>query len=184
MVQLFTVLTALAAAGLAVSAPAPLASKPLDAIPHGSPDGLYLGNLRADGSTEWTYHGPTNVTAEAPPPEVLAAAALDKRDGASCSGFGTPADDVNTAQGQLAGLFGNGYYWTSRTIAVTYKSGIAYGCNYGNGQTSHSSDYWSDIAKVNTKCGFSNGGTAGVGWYSHTSWKASYGRTAQGSGYC
>ena len=168
----FILLASAVLAAASSVAGAPTESKPLlSSIPAGSPNVFYSGSLREDGTTEWIFLGKHNHD-------------IEKRDGASCAGFGTPTEDVNTAQSQLANLFGNGYYWTSRSIASTYNSGVAYGCNYGNGQTSTSGQYWSDIAAVNSQCGFTNGAAAGVGWYSHDSRKASYGHTANSAGYC
>ncbi|EKG22373.1 Ankyrin [Macrophomina phaseolina MS6] len=189
MVQFTTVTTTLLAlAGIVAAMPAPSAEKPaLEGIPVGAADGIYLGSLKADGSTQWDFIGPDSSTT--PSSGLLVdddsdSPVLAKRDGVTCSGFGVNADDANRAQGKLADMCGGGYYFNSRSIAQVSGGAVAYACNYGNGQTCHSGDVWSFFAQVNSKCGFTNGASAGAGWYSVNSWKAAYGRTTTGSGFC
>ncbi|PMD22615.1 hypothetical protein NA56DRAFT_747867 [Hyaloscypha hepaticicola] len=176
----------LAAAGIVSALPSPAAETkgtlagPAEDLPHG----IYTVDLADDGSTTWTFIAPINETLKATTVAARDLEGLDKRDGVSCNGFGTPADDVNVAQGNLANQCGGGYFFSGRSIAAYYGTGVAFGCNYGNGQTCHSDQLWSDFGAINSQCGFTSGAQAGAGWYSHNSWKATYGRTAAASGFC
>ena len=180
---------ALSISNLSTAAPTP-ANKSLAALPTNAANGIYLGDLDAAGNTVWTFVGPGNLTSITLPSALDARdpesdyAALEKRDGVSCAGWWTNADNVNVAQGMLANQFGGGLPWYSHSIAATYNSGVAYGCNYGNMQVSYSSQFWSDMAAINSQCGYYSGGSAQVGWYSHDSWKSSYGRIGNGAGFC
>ncbi|KAE9375808.1 hypothetical protein N431DRAFT_463874 [Stipitochalara longipes BDJ] len=188
MVQLTTLVCLFFAASGFVSAlpnPATEAKGTLAGPSDDTPHGIYTVDLAEDGSTTWTFIAPINETLRASPIAARDVDGINKRDSTNCNGFGTPADDVNVAQGNLANQCGNGYFYNGRSIAAYYNTGVAFGCNYGkNGQTCHSGDLWSDFASINSKCGFTHGAQAGAGWYSHSSWKASYGRTASGSGFC
>ena len=97
---------------------------------------------------------------------------------------GVNADQVNAAQGFLADMCGGGYFFAARSIARVSGDTVAYGCNYGGGQTCHSGDVWGFFGQINDKCGFAHGASAGAGWYSKNSWKATYGRGSVGAGYC
>ncbi|KAI0743081.1 hypothetical protein C8Q80DRAFT_1273636 [Daedaleopsis nitida] len=169
--------TLLAAAALVAGAGIPRNDEPaLEAIPAGTPDGFYVGRLAANGSTIWEFIGddgatinPTNFVANS---SALAAAAaspssggLVKRDSLQCAGYGVNADQVNIAQGMLADMCGNGYYFDGRSIARVYADGVAYGCNYTGSQICRHNDLWLYFGFVNSRCGFVHGGSAGAGWY-------------------
>ncbi|KAI0800220.1 hypothetical protein C8Q74DRAFT_398872 [Fomes fomentarius] len=190
------VATLLAATGLVAGAGIPRAdSEPvLEPIPAGAADGFYFGYLKEDGSTEWKYAGadaasvnPTNATVgfrPSTPSTSSESSELVKRDSVNCNGYGVNADSANVAQGELADMCGNGYFFSSRSVAKVSGDAVAYGCNYGNGQTCHSGDLWSFFGQINSKCGFTHGASAGAGWYAATGWKAAYGRASAGTGFC
>ena len=85
----------LAAAGIVSALPSPAAETkgtlagPADGLPHG----IYTVDLADDGSTTWTFIAPINETLKATTVAARDLEGLDKRDGVSCNGFGTPADE-------------------------------------------------------------------------------------------
>jgi len=85
----------LAAAGIVSALPSPAAETkgtlagPADDLPHG----IYTVDLADDGSTTWTLIAPINETLKATTVAARDLESLDKRDGVSCNGFGTPADE-------------------------------------------------------------------------------------------
>ena len=190
----FIVASLLAATGLVAGAGIPRTEPALEGIPAGSKNGFYVGNLKEDGTTVWEYVGPdvasliasSNATAPAASSEDSSAAghALVKRDEVDCNGYGLNADHANVAQGEFADMCGSGYFFNSRSIAKVYDDAVAYGCNYGNGQTCTSNLMWTFYAQINSKCGFTHGAQAGAGWYYSPSLKASYGRASAGTGFC
>ena len=185
MVQINFLFSLLAATGITAVNAIPVETKPgLEGIPVGAKDGLYIGHIKDDGKTNWEFLGAHNqsipVTARDDRP-LAARAAIPY---ATCAGFGVNADQVNVAQGYLANLCGNGYYFSGRSIAQVYGGGVAYACNYASSQTCHSGDVWDFFGDINHKCGFAHGGQAGAGWESVPAWKAAYGRTSTGTGFC
>ncbi|KZW03773.1 hypothetical protein EXIGLDRAFT_827733 [Exidia glandulosa HHB12029] len=154
----------------------------LDGIPEGSSDGVYLGSVKEDGTTHWEYQGDASEALAARSNSTLGD--LVKRNYVACTGYGVNANDVAKAQTNFVSMCGSGYYFASRSIAVVSGLGVAYGCNYGNGQTCHSGDIASFFSQINSQCGLQSGGPAGAGWYSANDWKASYGRTSVGTGFC
>ncbi|GME48628.1 hypothetical protein C8Q74DRAFT_1364003 [Neofusicoccum parvum] len=178
-------LLTVAAFASAVPTPSGTADQPgLEGIPVGSPDGIYIGSVKEDGRTQWEFLGDYNSTSTIDSRSTGDGHALAKRNGVSCNGFGVNADDANTAQGKLADMCGNGYYFSSKSIAQVSGGAVAFGCNYGNGQTCHKNDLWDFFGQINSVCGFTHGSSAGAGWYSRNDWKATYGRTSTGSGFC
>ncbi|KAH0559905.1 hypothetical protein GP486_003578 [Trichoglossum hirsutum] len=147
------------------------------------PDGLYLHVVEPNGTVVTHYAGesgnstlkfmrrgsvPTSVTANS------------KRDtGAHCNNIGGSPEDFLAAEGGLSSFFGsNGQSFASH---ISYKigNGVAYGCDYGNGQTYTACQLSSDVDAIDSKCG-----TGGAGWSSHESWKSSYGRTLASEKFC
>jgi len=96
MVQLkYLTFIILAAAGIVSALPSPAAETkgtlagPADDLPHG----IYTVDLADDGSTTWTFIAPINETLKTTTVAARDLQGLDKRDGVSCNGFGTPADE-------------------------------------------------------------------------------------------
>lgn len=96
MVQLTSLISIfLAASGIVSALPSPATESkgalagPADDLPHG----IYAVDLADDGSTVWTFVAPINETLKATTLATREIEGLDKRDGASCNGFGTPADE-------------------------------------------------------------------------------------------
>jgi len=88
----------------------------------------------------------------------------------SCNGESGPPDDINAANQGMANTLAIAPRFTG---SISYRVGnvIAFGCDYGHGQ-SESSDQWNfDVGCVNAQC-LATGG----GWNSHHQWKSTYGR--------
>jgi hypothetical protein len=96
MVQLATFVSILiAASGLvaALPSPAPETKGTLAGPTEDTPNGIYIVDLADDGTTTWTFVAPINETLKATSLTARDAESFDKRDGVSCNGFGTPADE-------------------------------------------------------------------------------------------
>jgi multidrug efflux pump subunit AcrA (membrane-fusion protein) len=96
MVQLTSLIPIfLAASGIVSALPNPATeSKGTLAGPSGDlSHGIYTVDLAEDGSTVWTFVAPINETLKATTLATRDVESFDKRDGASCNGFGTPADE-------------------------------------------------------------------------------------------
>ena len=100
------------------------------------------------------------------------------KSGARGGGSGS-ASDFAQADQMLANFFGNGNTFKGKDIAYYYGSAVAFGCNYGHGQTDTASKWDSNVNAINQDCG-----VAGSGWYSYPSSKASYGRTLSSESFC
>ncbi|KAH9890724.1 hypothetical protein F4778DRAFT_752061 [Xylariomycetidae sp. FL2044] len=141
----------------------------------GPQDGLYVEKTNPDGSTEWEYQGRYSPSpAESSSNELTTRAS----EGANCNGFYLDANDIQNAINGLIGTCGDGRKYSSR-ISYQYGNAVAFGCNYGSGQTCYAKDLRSMFTSVEQKCG-----TSGAGWYSKPSWKASYGYTSVSNSYC
>lgn len=139
MVQItFFVSALVVTAGIALALPSPVTPL-LSGHPVGTSDGLYLGDIAADGSTTWTLALKLNTTAST---NTLAARdfLLTKRDFVSCPGFGLPTlpdGDTFGARDALVNLCGSGFFFNNRAVSLARGLVVAFGCNYGNGQVCH-----------------------------------------------
>jgi hypothetical protein len=171
MHQMYALILATIAA-LAVAAPAERQSGSLPPLPAGSLDGIYVSSVHADGSAFWEYKGPvdTNVTTSS----------LFTRDsaGVHCNG-NYIGNDAQGAANAFRDFCGQGKHFDGKSISVQYGNAVAYGCNYGNGQTCYSGDMQNYFDAIFKQCGQGE-----AGWYNVKSSKASYGVQAGGSGYC
>ncbi|KAK4161704.1 putative mannose-6-phosphate class i protein [Cladorrhinum sp. PSN259] len=150
-------------------------------LPPGSKEGYYTGSLNARGTTTWHYHGPRNTTAT-PARSVSSVSdgsAIDKRANfATCENRLVNVNDRDSAIAMLANNCGNGLEFDAKSIAFVVGSVVAYGCNYGNGQICHRDDIETFMLSVKAQCGNR------AGWWTEEDWKASYGYTAGGTGFC
>ena len=69
--------------------------------------------------------------------------------------------------------------FTDKTTSYKWGSAVAYGCNYGNGQTVTGSWLAAQFASIAQECGSST-----AGWIAYPDWKASYGIDNSGVGFC
>lgn len=140
-------------------------------------DGLYVGNINAEGEFFWDFKGDvaTGVTTRSPASEP---AALTKRSGARCNGYRAGAENErNDAKNALIDACHDTHY--SHSIALQRGDVVAYGCDYGNGQRCNGweiTGFFDEIAKA---CGVES-----AGWYDKSEWRASYGVTRAGNGFC
>ncbi|KAF2824446.1 hypothetical protein CC86DRAFT_384076 [Ophiobolus disseminans] len=171
-------------AGRAIASPTPVneAKALLTAPQAGIADGTYFVDLNEDGTTNYTVITPEAIlkgrAASLNTPKA-GSALVARGSRAHCSNHGVDAASLAGAQRAFAEMCGNGYWFNSRAIAQVWGSAIAYGCNYGNGQTCHSADVWSFYGGIDNGCGY-----ASAGWWSMEEWKASYGREVNPAGYC
>jgi hypothetical protein len=93
-------------------------------------------------------------------------AKFGKRDGVSCGGGNGSASDFAQADQTLANFFRDGNTFMGKDIAYYYGSAVAFGCNYGNGQTVAAEQWNNNVNAINQQCG-----VAGSGWYSYPSSK-------------
>ncbi|KAI9868527.1 MAG: hypothetical protein M1813_005971 [Trichoglossum hirsutum] len=164
---------------------AALASAGIHSVPEDGPDGLHIHHIDETGNSTYQFWGEASAPvlarsiearASYPSPEL---ASLKKRDGVNCNSFQLDSTDATAAANGLAAWFGCGRSFQGKNQAA-YKSGsvVAFGCDYGNGQTYTSDQFLNDIAAVKAKCGSS------AGWDAHDSWKSSYGFTQTSQSYC
>ena len=137
-----------------------------------APDGVYTHYVDSAGTPQNVYLGPVHARRE---PH------LDVRDssGVQCqSSIQMNADDVSAAQTQLGNIFGGGFQFF-KTISIKSGSAVAYGCDYGNGQTLSNSDFSGYMGSVSTRCGATS-----AGFFNLPQFKAAYGRTNAGISFC
>ena len=151
-------------------------------LPEDAPQGPAIAFQYDNGTWVWDYQTPhalagSQVSSKAEPTQLPIRIPVDR---ATCNGFTMNLADVAAAEKGLADTFGKGpFTWGGRAITYTSGTVTAFGCNYGNGQQSYSATFMDDMGNVDSKCG-----TNGAGWYGHNEWKATYGRTLLGQGFC
>jgi hypothetical protein len=146
-------------------------------LPPNSLDGFYIHTIDESGNKGLEYLGLLNSTVKTHDRNENS---FEKRasEGAICQGSYLYPSDVTNAEGGLEGVCGGGKKFSS---AISYQGGdaVAYGCNYGSGQTCHSNDVATFFGRLTTKCGGNQ-----QGWYSYPDWKVSYGVTHVGNSFC
>ncbi|KAI0138699.1 hypothetical protein F4776DRAFT_663068 [Hypoxylon sp. NC0597] len=88
-------------------------------------------------------------------------------------------DDMGYAEQGFENNFGNGNSFYGKTVSYKYGSAVAYGCNYGHGQTVTGTWLAAQFAAIAQSCGAQS-----AGWVSYPDWKASYGIDNAGVGFC
>lgn len=148
-------------------------------IPIGSANGIYLHQVDADGTVRTEYLGAGPVTLPSAP-STRAYSPVYARAGYSlqCQNIGVNQGDKENAEKQLASAFAGGSFFRG-TISSVSGSAVAYGCDYGNGQTMSSEQFQEFMSALDGQCG-----AATAGWYSIPDWAASYGRTNAGVSFC
>lgn len=152
--------------------------KGLFKIAPGAPDGLYTHHVALDGSVHTLYHGEWNRTTSAATATTSAAKSKRSPFGVYCQTLTfQPADGQQAVLGLANTLNANNQFYHS----ISYSSGtaVAYGCDYGHGQTMSGADTSDYLAMVENQCGNNK-----QGWFSLPDWKASYGMTVSGSSFC
>ncbi len=66
-----------------------------------------------------------------------------------------------------------------KSIAIGYRGMVAFGCDYGKGQTCYAKDVTKFFNSVLGECHDNK-----AGWWSQEDWKVSYGYAPVGSGFC
>lgn len=142
--QFFTTVLALAASvSAAPTSIAQLKPKGIFKIPAGSPDGLYTHTVGIDGTVHTQYHGTLNATTPV---------ADAKRDGTGvhCQSPTVDPSDATAAINGLAAMFGT---QPNFSHSISYSSGaaMAFGCDYGNGQTMNGEEFTGFSPSVGTR---------------------------------
>jgi hypothetical protein len=156
-------------------------------IPIGSPDGVYTHTTTPDGNTTLEYLGPHGLRdpeiipydSEALPAARATRLAARAGQGSNCQEYLGRSSDFTAVGLNLGSKCGTAGFKFDKSVSVLLGGVVAYGCNYGNGQTCKQTDVNYFFARITSKCGDNR-----AGWWSEPDWKASYGRTFQGIGYC
>ena len=140
--------------------------------PDGGPDGIYVEIEHDNGTTTVQYYGKANHTE---------AGAFGKRAGVGpqCTSGSMSRSDIVEAQGGLASFFGGGNAFYAKSVSNYHGGAVAFGCNYGKGQTMDANTFNGFMGSVDGSCGDTQ-----AGYYNHPDWKASYGRTQSSSSFC
>jgi hypothetical protein len=173
----FLLVTAVALLSTVVAAEA----TPKYSLPSDSPDGLYVHETDADGNPKNTHIPDFNITERS-----ITRSAKFARGSSSDQGIVTCKnqytlnyDDMITAEQGLDSWFQTGGSFSGKSTSYKWNSAVAYGCNYGKGQTINGNwlaAQWSLIAQ---SCG-----TSSPGYISFPQWKAAYGVDSSGVGFC
>lgn len=141
--------------------------------PEGAPDGIYIELVYPNGTAHLEYYGL--------PKEMTPGSDLSKRAGIGpqCQSPAMAVSDIQAAQGGLAGFFGNGNAFYAKSVSNYNGGAVAFGCNYGNGQTMDANTFNGFMSSLDTACGNTH-----AAYYNHPDWKASYGRTQSSSSFC
>lgn len=86
---------------------------------------------------------------------------------------------MNLAQQGLIERFKDGGSFKDKDTLYKKGSAVAYGCNYGKGQTITGSWLAAQFAAIATHCG-----SLSPGWVTFPDWKASYGIDNSGNKVC
>lgn len=143
--------------------------------PDNAPDGIYIEVVHANGTTVMEYYGPANTTAPA--------YALDKRDKDQgypvCQRPAMARSDIVAAVNGLNNFFGGGNAFYGKSVSNYHGGAVAYGCNYGNGQSMDAGRFNDMMNSLDTSCGNTH-----AGYFDHPGWKSSYGRAQSSSSFC
>lgn len=158
--------------------PSPSSTGIFEALPPGASDGTYRGTLKPDGGTAWEYlkepgllKGVQLASRNAAAP-LVARAQGQAPTGAYCTGRDIDADDVDRAIAAFGDLCGGGHTFNS-VLAIQHGGAIAYGCFYGDGQTSCYNDRNSGPGLIRRAVDYCGRGRSA--WYSLPSGRVSYG---------
>ncbi|KAJ4154826.1 hypothetical protein LMH87_000102 [Akanthomyces muscarius] len=141
-------------------------------------DGLYIGTVDEAGTFSWLSYGTADVAA----PDVAARAPVPTPaplTGAFCNDFraGTVAD-INAAVEALVDACHDTYF--SKAIALQRGGVVVYGCDYSTvGQRCNGFSIAPFFKSIGEVCTLGR-----AGWYQEAEWKASYGYTRAGVGFC
>ncbi|KAK3990407.1 hypothetical protein QBC44DRAFT_358322 [Cladorrhinum sp. PSN332] len=165
-------------------------------IPLGSPDGAYAGRLDPNGTTIWEFVGGSDVLQQTQNLNMMNLNLAQTSESESVDSAETLArhprgincekhvlidgEDRWEATFALAGICGAGAHFDNKALAVQHGNVVAYGCNYGvQGQTCHSWDLQSFFDTMAGYCGENK-----AAFWHKRKWRASWGYTSLGRGFC
>ena len=170
-----TTIMAVIALGAINASALPKASKTFS-LASDAADGAYIHTIGPNGDPQTTYVGELANTSDVSKRHQR----RDYQGQIFCKNqYILNSGDVSAAEQGLEALFpyGRSFYISS----VSYKIGtaVAYGCNYGDGQTVTGDFLAAQFGNIAGQCGGSSGG-----YVSYPDWKASYGIDSAAAGYC
>jgi hypothetical protein len=154
---------------------------PKYSLPSDSHNGLYSHGIDENGNPKNTYIPNFNLTKRSITPSPKFARASSSSQGTiTCQNtLGLDPTDVSNAEQGLEGFFQSGNNFGNRSISYRSNSAVAYGCNYGNGQTINGNWLEAQFGLIAEDCG-----TSSPGYISFPQWKAAYGISSSGVGFC
>jgi hypothetical protein len=176
MVNYVTLAFALAAAaGLVSAAPTDSQTGLYSAPPAGTLNGAYFVSLNADGTTAYELIATTTSSSETTDKLTT------RKSGIDCNNYSIDANDLANAQHNFNNMVGaKGIWIPGRTVAQIWGSAIVFACNYNGGSNFYDlqAAQWS-WDHIDAQCGGSR-----AGYNSDEANKRSFGRVANGAGYC
>jgi hypothetical protein len=151
-------------------------------LPSNSPNGFRTHEIDAYGNPNNTHIPNFNATQ----PSITPSAKFSRRGSSGQSGIITCKNqytlnynDMIIAQQGLDQAFQNGDSFSGKSTSYKSDSAVAYGCNYGNGQTINGNWLAAQWALIAQNCG-----TSSPGYISFPQWKAAYGIDSSGVPFC
>ncbi|KAK3385812.1 hypothetical protein B0H63DRAFT_187805 [Podospora didyma] len=150
-----------------------------------APNGFYIHSLNAAGEPENIFVGEVLPIVNATVNHTTAAAALLAarklyQGQIICKNqYTLNYNDLIAAEQGLENMFANGGSFGGKSVSYKSPSAVAYGCNYGHGQTITGTWLAAQFGNIATACGSSS-----PGWVAYPDWKAAYGVDGSGVGFC
>ena len=149
-----------------------------------SPNGFYLHTIGPNGNPQNAHIGDLNTflpdlnsTSDASNPHQRR---QDGQGDVNCKNqYVLNYNDIVSAEQGLEAMYQYGGTFNDQTTSYKYGSAVAYGCNYGGGQTISGSWLAAQFSRISQQCG-----TSGSGWVTYPDWKASYGIDSSAVGFC
>lgn len=138
-----------------------------------APEGFYVHSIGSNGKPENEH-----ISSSASAPNTKQR--REDQGAVYCKNqYSVNYSDSIAAQQGLEAQFQSGGSFDGPSVSFKSGSAVAYGCNYGNGQTVSGSWLAAQFAQISQTCGSSSGG-----WIAYPDWKASYGIDNSGVSFC
>lgn len=149
-----------------------------------APNGFYLHTIGPDGKPQNAHIGDLNAvlpdfnrTSDDSNPRQRRKA--QQGDIICKNQYELNYNDIVPAEQGLEAMFQYGGSFGGKSVSYKYGSAVAYGCNYGKGQTITGTWLAAQFGRIAQECGASGGG-----WTTYPDWKASYGLDSSAAGFC
>jgi hypothetical protein len=145
-----------------------------------APNGFSTHVVNADGSTTTEYIGDVGDLPSALNSTINTVQLSNSQGDISCRNqYVLNLDDLIAAEQGLEAMYTNGGSFNGKSTSYKSGSAVAYGCNYGKGQTITGTWLSAQYNNIAQQCG-----STGPGWVSYPDWKASYGVDSSATGFC